>query len=203
MSAPSFNLVGPMVQQQITHILYILVNVVFPTIERTFHQLQRGVTGVRQPYHTSILSGQAWVQELLHGHPRRIHTELGVHEHVFRQLIFCLHHMGHGDSKYITLEEQLAIFLYTCVTGLTSPHVGERFQHTGETISKYVGPFLVNVECTLNIYLIIQFSICSLADTFGRWLPYSLLVHSTQNMSSNPQLLLHHIFETIRSCGHF
>ena len=122
-----------MVQQQITHIVYILVNVVFPTIERIFRALQRGD---RQPYHTSILSGQAWVEELLHGHPRRIRTELGVHKHVFRELIFMLHHMGHGDSKYVTLEEQLAIFLYTCVTGLTCEHVGERFQHSGETISR-------------------------------------------------------------------
>ena len=135
MSATSFNLVGPMVQQQITNILHILINIVFPTIEHTFHAMQQGV---RQPYHTSILSGQAWVQELLHGHPRRIRTELGVREHVFRQLIFTLHHMGHGDSKYVTLEEQLAIFLYTCVTGLTSEHVGERFQRSGETISRYV-----------------------------------------------------------------
>lgn len=129
----SFTFIGPVVQQQITHILYILVNVVFPTIERIFHAMQRGEP---QPYHTSLLSGQAWVQELLHGHPRRIRTELGVHKHVFEELIFTLHHLGHGDSKYITLEEQLAIFLYTCVTGLTSEHVGERFQHTGETISR-------------------------------------------------------------------
>ena len=113
-----------MVQQQITHILNILVNIVFPTIEQTFHAMQQGV---RQPYHTSILSGEAWVQELLHGHPRRIQTELGVHLHVFRELVFTLRHMGHQDSKYVTLEEQLAIFLYICVTGLTSTHVGEQF----------------------------------------------------------------------------
>ncbi|KAJ3771242.1 hypothetical protein FB446DRAFT_601414, partial [Lentinula raphanica] len=30
-----------------------------------------------QPYHTSILSGQQWVNELITGHPERIHTELG------------------------------------------------------------------------------------------------------------------------------
>lgn len=143
----SLNFVGPMVQQQITHILDILINVVFPTIERIFHSMQQVRGGVRQPYHTSILSGQAWVQELLHGHPRRIRTELGVREHVFRQLIFTLYHLGHRDSKYVTLEEQLAIFLYTCVTGLTSQHVGERFQRSGETISRYC----YHVGCTLNI----------------------------------------------------
>ena len=41
------------------------------------------------------------------------------------------------DSKYIGLEEQVAIFFYMCVTGLSVQHVGERFQHSNETISKY------------------------------------------------------------------
>ena len=94
---------------------------------------------VRQPYHTSILSGEAWVQELIHGHPRHIRTELGVQKRIFKELVFALHHIGHRDSKYVTLEEQLAIFLYTCVTGLTSAHVGERFQRSGKTISQFVG----------------------------------------------------------------
>ncbi|KAF9231496.1 hypothetical protein BU15DRAFT_56046 [Melanogaster broomeanus] len=31
------------------------------------------------PYHTSILSGQQWVSELLDGHPGRIRCELGMH----------------------------------------------------------------------------------------------------------------------------
>lgn len=41
----------------------------------------------RQAYHTSILSGHAWVLELLTGHPDRIHCELGVHRHVFESLV--------------------------------------------------------------------------------------------------------------------
>jgi hypothetical protein len=38
------------------------------------------------------------------------------------------------------LEEQLAIFLYACVTGLSVRHLGERFQRSNDTISKYVIP---------------------------------------------------------------
>src|ERR1700682_6466607 len=88
---------------------------------------------MREPYHTSILSGYAWVQELLHGHPERIRTELGVHKEVFHALIAELKSMGHGDSKYVPLEEQLAIFLYTSVTGWSICHVGERFQRANGT----------------------------------------------------------------------
>ncbi|KAF8808877.1 hypothetical protein BYT27DRAFT_7058906, partial [Phlegmacium glaucopus] len=66
----------------------------------------------REPYHTSILTGQGWVMELLAGHPRRIRCELGVHRHVFLELIQELQRLGHGRSKYLSLKEQLTIFLY-------------------------------------------------------------------------------------------
>ena len=91
---------------------------------------------MKEPYHTSILSGYAWIQELLHGHPERIRTELGVHKEVFHALIRELRSMGHGDTRYVTLEEQLGIFLYMSVTGLSVRHVGERFQRANGTISK-------------------------------------------------------------------
>ena len=91
---------------------------------------------MKEPYHTSILSGYAWVQELLHGHPECIRTELGVHKEVFHALIRELQSMGHGNMRYVMLEEQLAIFLYISVTGLSVRHVGERFQQANGTISK-------------------------------------------------------------------
>lgn len=92
----------------------------------------------KTPYHTSALTGEAWVQELLTGHPERIRNELGVHKEVFDELIRSLRDGGEGPSRYVSLEEKLSIFLYTCVTGLSLRHVGERFQHATETLSKYV-----------------------------------------------------------------
>lgn len=60
--------------------------------------------------------------ELLSGHPEHIHCELGVSHDVFVELISELHKMGHTSLKFVSLEEQLAIFLYCCVTGLTIQH---------------------------------------------------------------------------------
>lgn len=88
------------------------------------------------PYHTSALSGADWVRELLSGHPERIRNELGVHKHVFHALIDELQLAGYGPSKHVYLEEQLSIFLYTCVTGLSLRHVCKHFQHSGDTVSK-------------------------------------------------------------------
>ena len=90
----------------------------------------------RLPYPTSILTGQGWVEELLDGHPECIHCELGMHKKTFLLLINELHQLGYSRSKYVSLEEQLAIFLYMCIMGLSIRHTGERFQHSNETISR-------------------------------------------------------------------
>ena len=56
--------------------------------------------------------------------------------HVFLLLVEELRSLCHlEDSKFVTLQEQVAIFLYMCVTGLSIRHVGEWFQHSNETIS--------------------------------------------------------------------
>ena len=88
------------------------------------------------PFHTSILTGKAWVLELLNGHPDRMWISLGVSVQVFQQLVDMLtQHCSFTHScNGIYVEEQLAIFLYTAVMGLSSWHVGERFQHSNETI---------------------------------------------------------------------
>jgi hypothetical protein len=66
----------------------------------------------REPYHISILTGEGWVMELLGGHPDRIRCELGMSLDVYSDLISDLRAMGHVNSKHVSLEEQLAIFLY-------------------------------------------------------------------------------------------
>jgi hypothetical protein len=92
----------------------------------------------KQPYHTCPFRGIDWVNDLLHpnSHPERIYKALGVHYHVFMQLLNVLLHLGYSDSKHVTLEEQLAIFLHGCVKGIPIVDLGERFQRSNETISK-------------------------------------------------------------------
>jgi hypothetical protein len=123
--------ISPSLRRNIVHLLGILLTIIIPRFIQVISALY-----VKQPYHTSILSGEGWVQELLNGHPNRIRCELGVTKDVFNQLICELQSMGHTRSRYVSLEEQLAIFLYTSVTGLTIRHVGERFQRSNGTISK-------------------------------------------------------------------
>jgi hypothetical protein len=121
------------IQEQILRFVAYFINVLIPAFIQIIRQRY-----VKQPYHTSILTGQGWVDELVLGHPLRIRTELGVSIEVFHALISKLREMGHGASKHVKLEEQIAIFLYACVTGLSVRHLGERFQRSNETVSKYI-----------------------------------------------------------------
>ena len=100
---------------------------------------------IRLAYHASLLTGAGWVMELLAGHPMCIHTELRVSCETFIALIEELHDMGHTDSQIVSVEEQLAIFLYASVTGLTVWHLGERFQRSNDPISKYSNYFYIKI----------------------------------------------------------
>ena len=93
---------------------------------------------IPQSCHTSVLSGEAWLIELILGHPDRIRCELGVDVHTFKALTLELRRHRHQASTHISLEEQLAIFLYICVTGLPIRHIGECFQRSNDMISMYV-----------------------------------------------------------------
>jgi hypothetical protein len=124
------------IMQAAMHVLHTVITVVNATTMAL--EAYSDTYYDKQPYHTSALSGAAWVTELLAGHPERIRCELGVHKHVFYTLINLLRQAGCRDSKHVLLEEQLAIFLYASVTGLSIRHLGERFQRSNETISKYV-----------------------------------------------------------------
>ena len=92
---------------------------------------------LRIPHHTSILTGKAWVLELMNGHPDRMKINFGVSLDMFSALVQVLEHNGIMESRNgVSVEEQLGIFFYTCVTGLSSRLVGERFQRSTETITK-------------------------------------------------------------------
>src|SRR6266404_4945924 len=90
----------------------------------------------RTPYHDSAFSGDDWIQELLNGHPDCIQNELGVCKDTFRVLVNTLYDIGLWSSHHVHIKEQVAIFLYTAVTGLSSTHVAKHFQRTKGTISK-------------------------------------------------------------------
>ena len=93
--------------------------------------------------HDSALSGAQWFDELYYG------GDAGNDTHFFRSMAmsqecfdhlfdFLSTHCGLADSRYITAIEQLAIWCYFVCTGAVNRDLQERFQRSGDTISKHV-----------------------------------------------------------------
>jgi hypothetical protein len=95
------------------------------------------------PRHTSILTGQDWLDELINGHPDRCLDQLGMYPAAF--LLLCWELTINGgltDSRYIAAQEQAAIFVYWMVHGSSQRELMERFQRSGDTISRYTNHVL-------------------------------------------------------------
>jgi hypothetical protein len=92
----------------------------------------------RAAYHDSILTGEKWLAELLQSPNRhRFYEQLGLHKETFLELVRELENLYLiKQSRFMSTEEQVAIFLYSVVTNLSNRKVSERFQRSGETISR-------------------------------------------------------------------
>ncbi|XP_062103745.1 uncharacterized protein LOC133814850 [Humulus lupulus] len=92
----------------------------------------------KQPCRNSALSGHEYVMEVLHGHWSRCYDLFRMNKDVFKLFcgvlkeIFLL-----KNSRYLSVEEQVAMFLF--VIGHNERHrvVAERFQHSISTTSHY------------------------------------------------------------------
>ena len=95
---------------------------------------------LKVPCRTSILTGRAWILELYNGHSGRFRYELCMPKVVFTRLCgtlvndFGLHvpERDHG----LHVEESVAIFIHV-LKNLPNRELQERFQHSGETISRH------------------------------------------------------------------
>jgi hypothetical protein len=108
----------------------------------------------RRPMRTSPLSGSEYIQELLTcNHSERVQEVLRMKLKVFKFLREELKHCGLHDSKYITIDEQLAMFLYTVARNASNRDVQERFQHSGETVSRYFNAVLRAIHMLVPKYI--------------------------------------------------
>lgn len=92
----------------------------------------------KKPCRDSALPGHDYVQELLEGHPERFRQVCRMERGVFMKLceVLCERNLLQG-TRATTVEEQLIIFLFTLGHNAVNRQVQERFQHSGETISRH------------------------------------------------------------------
>ncbi|XP_059635842.1 protein ALP1-like [Cornus florida] len=101
----------------------------------------------------SILQGETYVMEILNGHRERCYENFRMYPEVFRTLCSTLKGIGLKDSKFLTVYEQVAIFLLTLSHNQRNRVVAERFQHSTETISRHFHAVL-HAVCQLGTHII-------------------------------------------------
>lgn len=103
----------------------------------------------REPCRDSFMTGPRWVAELLNGNTNRIYESLGMERHVFINLCNLMKHRGWlQDSRYVRVDEQLAMFVQALQGSCSTRRRCERFQHSGETVSKF---FKIVLKAFLNL----------------------------------------------------
>ncbi|GJZ00359.1 ALP1-like protein isoform X1 [Tanacetum coccineum] len=91
----------------------------------------------KEPCMTSSQTGEAWMKEVLNGNPIRCVNAFRMHPNVFSKLCGELESSyGLKSSDKMTAVEKLGIFVYTLALGVSNRDVSERFQRSGETISR-------------------------------------------------------------------
>jgi len=90
----------------------------------------------KEPCRTSPLSGREYVAELLTSNERRIYEVFRMPKGTFLDLCdWMVMHAGLHETKKISIEEQLAMFLAIVGHHSTNREVQERFQVSGYTVT--------------------------------------------------------------------
>ncbi|KAI3458942.1 hypothetical protein Pfo_015605 [Paulownia fortunei] len=98
---------------------------------------------VKEPCRDSMYQGHRFVMDVINGHHERCHQLFRMEKHVFLRLAKELQQINLlNDSRELSVEEQLAIFLMTIGHDERNRMLQERFQHSGETISRHFNTVL-------------------------------------------------------------
>ncbi|XP_058755134.1 uncharacterized protein LOC131628278 [Vicia villosa] len=91
----------------------------------------------KEPCRTSQLTGHAWVQEILQGNLTRCYEMFRMEKYVFHKFCTKLMECGLTSSSRMGVEEMVGMFLVVVGHGVGNRMIQERFQHSGETVSRY------------------------------------------------------------------
>ncbi|KAL0561301.1 hypothetical protein IC582_001723 [Cucumis melo] len=108
----------------------------------------------KEPCRTSSHTSYKFVMKILNGHKDRCRQQFRMKKHIFQKLLIVLEQQyNFSKAKRMPLEEALAMFLITLGHGFSNRMVQERFQHSGETVSRWFN-IVLDVICHMAIDVI-------------------------------------------------
>ena len=85
----------------------------------------------------SYQTGMRWLTDILRGHWSRSVNMFRMDKDTLLDLCNALEtHYGLKPSRRMSVIEKVGMFLFTLAVGASNRHVQERFQHSGETVSR-------------------------------------------------------------------
>jgi len=117
-----------------------------------------------QPMRTSSLSGRRYMNEVLScKNPRRFLEIFRMKIEVFHFLCSELQSKGGLiSSRYIALDEKVGMFLWTIAHEASNRAVQERFQHSGDTVSRYFHQVLQAINHLISKYIKLPTLMCEI-----------------------------------------
>ncbi|ETV63666.1 hypothetical protein H257_19400 [Aphanomyces astaci] len=110
----------------------------------------------KTPKRTSILSGPLWVDEVLCGNSEKVLETFRMSRATFYSLLATVTSVG-GLKRtcHVSETEQLAIFLFFVGQRATSRAMQERFQRSGETITRHLRAVLKALKRLCSSYIML------------------------------------------------
>lgn len=92
----------------------------------------------RKKRRISSLLGDVWIKELLSSTGPQCHENLRMNPECFHILRDTFRHRNLLQSRrLLSIDEQIAMFLHTLAHSVTNRVTANRFNHSGETVSRY------------------------------------------------------------------
>ena len=108
----------------------------------------------RRAMHTSKLMGGCRVHEILTGHESLCKRNFRMEVPVFQALVNKLREKSYlADTTYLSVEEQVAIFLYGVAKNATNETLQDWFQHSPDTIHRHFKRVLEAITNLTTIYI--------------------------------------------------
>lgn len=108
----------------------------------------------KSPCMDSFQTGNKWVMEMLRGNEKRCYRMFRMDKCVFLQLCTDLeNNYGLRGSRRMCVAEMLGMFVHILGHGIGNRLAQERFQHSGETVSRYFAK-LLDIVCLMAVDII-------------------------------------------------